>query len=305
MDRYILIITSSIDCTVDYIIQTNKNTKFFRLNVDCINEYDLYIGNKQDVWIIKDLKNNITLFKNNVISIYFRKPMFPDLSIYDDSYHSMIQKDILALINGIADTFDGKVLSRPCILRLSENKISQLIFSINNNFLIPESFIGNSNETQKEFNHFKSIIKPITTGKVYTESECELYQTSYFKFENDDISLTPVYLQKYIEKKYEVRITIINSIFYTVRIDTMNKLDWRKDYDNHKYMLIECPEKIKQQCLAMLKYFNLDFGAFDYIVTPDNDWVFLEVNPNGQWLWLEESLNLDISKQIVQYLLEK
>ena len=70
-------------------------------------------------------------------------------------------------------------------------------------------------------------------------------------------------------------------------------------------MLIECPEKIKQQCLAMLKYFNLDFGAFDYIVTPDNDWVFLEVNPNGQWLWLEESLNLDISKQIVQYLLEK
>lgn len=49
--------------------------------------------------------------------------------------------------------------------------------------------------------------------------------------------------------------------------------------------------------------FNLMFGAFDFIVTPRNEWVFLEVNPNGQWLWLERSLNLNISQKIVEYLI--
>ena len=55
--------------------------------------------------------------------------------------------------------------------------------------------------------------------------------------------------------------------------------------------------------LFIFKYYNLNFGAFDYIVTPENEWIFLELNPNGQWLWLEEALNLDISEKIINYLL--
>ena len=53
----------------------------------------------------------------------------------------------------------------------------------------------------------------------------------------------------------------------------------------------------------MMEDFNLIFGAFDFIVTPEDKWVFLEVNPNGQWLWLEQSLNLDISKKILDNLI--
>ena len=55
----------------------------------------------------------------------------------------------------------------------------------------------------------------------------------------------------------------------------------------------------------MLSYYNLVFGAFDYIVTPQNEWIFLELNPNGQWLWLEEALKLDISNKIIEYLSEE
>ena len=49
--------------------------------------------------------------------------------------------------------------------------------------------------------------------------------------------------------------------------------------------------------------FSLVFGAFDFIITPEGQWIFLEVNPNGQWLWLEQNLGLDISKRIVEYLI--
>ena len=52
----------------------------------------------------------------------------------------------------------------------------------------------------------------------------------------------------------------------------------------------------------MLEDLELKFGAFDFIVDEEDNWVFLEVNPNGQWQWLEEKLNLNISEKIVEYL---
>jgi len=304
MKKSILIITSSIDCTVDLIIQRfNKNVNFFRINVDNFSNYKISVGQKYSIWEITDLQNNITINKSEIGSIYYRKPMFPDLSEYEPEYHMMIQRDIIGLINGIVDSFEGKVLSKPCLLRESENKTNQLIYAINHNWKTPNSFIGNDSDKQLDFSSIRSIIKPLTTGKVDTKNGCELYQTNYFNYKVNTISLTPIYLQTYITKLYEVRITIINTTFYTVRIDTKDKLDWRADYKNHKYSIIECPKKIQKQCLAMLKNYNLRFGAFDYIVTPENKWIFLELNPNGQWLWLEEALNLDISEQIINYLL--
>jgi len=43
---------------------------------------------------------------------------------------------------------------------------------------------------------------------------------------------------------------------------------------------------------------GLRFGAIDIIVTPDDRYVFLEINPNGQWLWIEEETGLPIRDAI-------
>ena len=135
-------------------------------------------------------------------------------------------------------------------------------------------------------------------------NKVELYQTNYFTEFDDDISMTPIYLQNYQNKKYEVRLTYISGSFFTVRIDSEDKLDWRRDYSKLKYSVIKCPEKIENQCKMLLKNFGLNYGAFDFIVNEDNEWIFLEVNPNGQWQWLEQELQLPISEKIVEYLIE-
>lgn len=54
--------------------------------------------------------------------------MLPDLSLYDPQYHTMIQRDIISVINGIADSFPGKVLTKPSIFRKTENKVYQLMY---------------------------------------------------------------------------------------------------------------------------------------------------------------------------------
>ena len=51
-----------------------------------------------------------------------------------------------------------------------------------------------------------------------------------------------------------------------------------------------------------MKALNLHFGAVDLVLTPDDQYYFLEINPNGQWLWLEDKLEFPISDKIVEWL---
>ena len=99
-------------------------------------------------------------------------------------------------------------------------------------------------------------------------------------------------------------LTIVQEKIFAVRINTINQIDWRMDYIHHQYTVISCPIYIQEQCKKMMRDMEINFGAFDYIVTPDDEWFFLEVNPNGQWLWLELNQKINISEEIVNYLLE-
>lgn len=297
---YILIITSSYDQTSTYIINKYFNeTNFFRLNIDKISNYIINIDGAG--WTIIDDNNNI-LHNNEVKSIYYRKPVYPNLEKYDTIYHSLIKKDILTLIKGLIETFPGTVLTKPSILELCENKVNQLLYASQYNIKIPKSYIGNSLLKYNEFCEFKSIIKPLSTAKITNGNFTEVFNTNYLRKCDVDISLTPVYLQEYIEKLFEVRIICINDKIYSIKIQCKNDLDWRLDYINHKYDIIECPDYIKKFCYDMLIHYSLKFGAFDFIVNKHGSWIFLELNPNGQWLWLELSLQLDISDKIYKLL---
>lgn len=277
----------------------SDKVKFFRFDIDRFDQYQLNIENNQ--WSISS--NDCCVVSEDIYAIYYRKPMLPNLQKFDMQYHGMIQRDIISVVNGIVDSFKRKVLTKPYILRKTENKIFQMIYANENGWNIPKSYIGNCKEKTIWFGEVESIIKPITTGKTYGKNGWELYQTSMFKGSSEDISLTPVYLQSYVRKQFEVRVTIVERKVYSVRIDTKNKVDWRADYQNHRYSLISCPKFVVEKCYKMMEDFKLKFGAFDFIVTPENKWVFLEINPNGQWLWLEKKLKLDISEKIIDYLI--
>ena len=298
--RIVLVITSSIDYTVDYlIIKYGQKVCFRRLNVDMLDKYQIEITNNE--WRISTSTWSVS--NKNIYSIYYRKPILPNLNIYERQYQQMIGKDIIATLTGLIDSFTGLVLSKPCILRKSENKIFQLRANQSVGFKMPNTLI--TNDTEKAINFTKNrdiIIKPITTGKIQHNNKFEIFQTNLIEDINYDISLTPIYLQEYIYKSYEVRLTIINGIFYSVKIESTNKIDWRDAKAKNKYTSIEIPTKIKNKCIQMLNQFHLSFGAFDFIVNENNEWVFLEVNPNGQWLWLEQELNLNISCEIINLL---
>lgn len=295
----ILIITCSYDKTIDYIIEKNKyRANFFRFNVDLFADYGITISNSY--WEIS-YRNN-TINSNTTLSIYYRKPTFPDTSDFAPEYRRIINSDILAIIDGLANSFSGVVLTKPYLLRQAENKIFQLIYAKSHSILMPKSFIGN-NDYWKCIND-QRIIKPISVGKIETSSGIAIIQTNLMH-ENDSYDspeLTPVYIQEYIKKSFEVRITVVDDDFFAVKIVSDNMIDWRAG-NNNQCEIIDIPIEIKKCIKMMMKDFQLRFGAIDYIVDVDGKWYFLEINPNGQWQWLECILGLSISDSIMNMLL--
>ena len=145
----ILVITSSMDNTVDYIMNNYyRVAEFYRLDVDMFPKYEIVLGGSKQ-WVIAC--DEWSLEKKELHSIYYRKPRLPNLDEYSDAYKGMIAKDIISLINGIVDDFQGRVLTKPHILRKTENKAFQLLYAEKKGLFIPKSFIGNSNRCAKDY----------------------------------------------------------------------------------------------------------------------------------------------------------
>jgi biotin carboxylase len=109
----------------------------------------------------------------------------------------------------------------------------------------------------------------------------------------------PVTFQPYVEKRSEIRATVIGDRVLAVEIDSQanhrTRIDWRRyDRAHTPYRAHRLPEAIERSCLALARRLGLRYGAIDLILTPEGRYVFLEINPNGQFGWLEESAGLPL-----------
>ena len=96
--KKVLIITGSIDNTVDYVMNKyRKVAEIYRLDVDMFPKYEVILGGSKQ-WMISC--DEWSLEKKELHSIYYRKPRLPNLDEYSNAYRGMIAKDIISLING-------------------------------------------------------------------------------------------------------------------------------------------------------------------------------------------------------------
>jgi glutathione synthase/RimK-type ligase-like ATP-grasp enzyme len=124
----------------------------------------------------------------------------------------------------------------------------------------------------------------------------------------DQVANCPFTLQDYIEKDFELRITVVGEKVFACRMDTQksskSKEDFRRyDLDNTPHTAFTLPLDIEDRCRLLTRRLGLYFGAIDMIVDPKGSYHFLELNPNGQWLWTEDLAGLPISFAVADLLI--
>ncbi|MCD6669705.1 hypothetical protein LT068_11540 [Vibrio cholerae] len=297
----ILLITSSFDKTCDFIQAKYPDLDFFRLNVDEFSSYNLEYTS--DGFRIE--RNNQRVVSSECIAVYFRKPTLEDLNNnIDVKYHNFVHKESYSLIEGLIESFEGKCLSKPSIMRRANNKVFQAVIASKVGFNIPKFSITNDNRVLKKWSKKPdAIVKPLSIGTVESKTEKEFVQTNIInpKVNITALKYSPVYLQKFVNKDYEVRVTVINGLFFPARIDSKNPIDWRKKNSQAVFTKWDIPEIVEQKCRDYMAKCSMEFGCFDFLVK-DDIWYFLEMNVNGQWGWLDSTFNGKISDEIVKYL---
>ena len=128
-------------------------------------------------------------------------------------------------------------------------------------------------------------------------------------FANISDSFLPSFVQEYIDKKYELRVFFLKGKFYSMAIfsqlDEQTKLDYR-NYNRTKpnrTVPYQLPSIIEKKLQAFMEGMGLDTGSIDIIFGTDNKYYFLEVNPVGQFEWLNENCNYYIEKEIANLLM--
>ncbi len=123
---------------------------------------------------------------------------------------------------------------------------------------------------------------------------------------DDILKTTGGIFQPVIHKSYELRVTVIGDRIFPVRLLSQStaggKLDWRIVGATVPAETTEIPSELKATILRVTRRLGLVFGCFDFIVTPDGRYVFLEVNEAGQFLWVEELTGIPLLDAFCEFL---
>ena len=265
---------------------------------------------------------NITLNFNDrkidlsqVKSIWYRRPGdFKISNMLRAEEKEWLQKECNNFFNALWMNLKQSFwVSKPENIRIANFKLFQLRIATEIGFRIPDSIVTNDIKEAKSFikHHQDCIIKALSIPIINSKDEVAFIYTHLITEKDKQhlysIKYGPSYLQEFVPKKSDIRVTVIGKSIFAAEIDSSifqeSSIDFRKieSYDlPHKE--IKLPNKIKNKCLKMVKRLGLQFGAIDLILTKKGEYVFLEINPNGQWLWIEEMTGMPLTKAMCNLL---
>ncbi len=236
----------------------------------------------------------------------------------DPKFFGAAMGEIRNTLFGFLESIDTYALGKPSVYRRLDSKEEQLKIADKIGLKIPESCITNNPEEARKFilKHQNVIAKMQTGFAIYEDGvECVVF-TNVVSEDNleelDSLLYCPMQFQKKIEKKKELRVTVVGRDVYTFEIDSQQseeaKIDWRKDGVNliKKWERTELPADIEAKILELLDVYNVDYGAIDIIVSPEDEYYFIEINAAGEFFWLDNLTEGHlISKSIADVLCDK
>ncbi|MGH3720596.1 MAG: ATP-grasp ribosomal peptide maturase [Pseudonocardiaceae bacterium] len=249
---------------------------------------------------------------DEIRAIYYRRPTgfrFPDH--LSPEHQRFAKAEARRGLGGLLLTLPVRWVSHPSRVADAEFKPLQLQLAAECGLRVPHTLITNDAAHVQEFAEQlpgPMIYKPLSAPSVHVDGELRLIYATRVDSSalgEGDIRLTANLFQEWVPKEYDVRLTVVGDRFFAVAIHAGSDrayIDWRSDYGALKYESIDTPEDVRYSIENLLGRLGLPFGAFDFTVTPDGEWVFLELNPNGQWGWIEDRTDLPITTAVADLL---
>lgn len=324
--KKILVLTHAGDGTVDMVVNKlhERGADFIRFNTE---EFPEKVG--LTIWWDNGiLRGNLKISNQNlnlkeIGTIWNRRPHKSEIhSISDPVAKKWAEEESYYSLQCLWTLMRDRFWVNPILEseKIQFNKWIQAQVAHKVGLETPESILTNHpNDVIRFYRLIKNdlALKVMRSVAVHYDDKILLLHTKKLKGEDlsentlDSVRYSPVFLQRYIEKKSELRITVVGDKVFTCEIssqvDTKTLDDWRKHIflkEELPHRPFELPINVERKCLDLVRELGLCFGAIDMILTPEDRFVFLEINPNGQWAWIEQLINMPISTAIADLLIK-
>jgi glutathione synthase/RimK-type ligase-like ATP-grasp enzyme len=248
-------------------------------------------------------------------SVWYRRVRSPAPPVdMNSGVYDFCVRESRSTLLGMLLASDARFMSPPSAVWAAENKVYQLAVARKLGIPIPKTLVTNSpTAIRSAFARLngRMVIKPAKSGYVDFGPEQHAIYTNRFLEEHlervEAARLCPAIYQELLEKSCDVRVTLVGHQVFVAEIDSQSDpaaiTDWRHTSNpNLPHRSGELPGEIIDGLFRLLDALNLSFGAVDLVRMKDGSYRFLEINPNGQWLWLEDQLGFPIAVTVADWL---
>lgn len=254
----------------------------------------------------------------DIVGVWYRRPEPPELHPdMPEGYREFARSECVSNLTGLYQAlYDRRWVSRFDRIVGANHKIYQMRLAGEMGFSTAPTLVTNDpDDTRKFFQQCggRMIYKPMRFELITDEqgSEYGIY-TSIVTEEHieqclESVSVVPCLFQALVDKSYELRVNVIGDRVWSAAIHSQEsedtQLDFRLDAENLRHEPIHLSEELEALCLEMTHRLGLRMSNIDFIVTPEGEHVFLELNPNGQFAWIEDLTGLPLTTALVDELL--
>ncbi|MCR4334351.1 MAG: hypothetical protein NUV47_01300 [Patescibacteria group bacterium] len=313
--KRVIVLTCKDDPSADFVIKKIKeqNLAFKRINMDEIRNSGYFsFRPTTGIWELYDGSTTIT---PEEVGVVWQRRVPRRVIKHDNQLISeyLTQEWRLCWEWWLNQIPVEKVLDTESALKIASNKMLQLKRAVSMGFKIPETLVtSNPNEYKIFIQTHKNVVAKTLGGFGRILEEDKAFGTIYTnRLEHNVIPneatlrAAPMILQTEIEKEYELRITVVDNAIFSCRIDsqmsTKTQVDWRRyDFGNVPHFPITLPAVVEKNILKFMESFSIHFASFDLAVTPQGEYIFFEMNPNSQWVWIEHFTSLPITDSLVK-----
>ncbi len=244
----------------------------------------------------------------NLDLIWWRRSHFlqhiPD-DVTDPSSIDVISNDCrFALFGMLFNEFQGVWISDPQATRRAQNKLLQIRNAQRIGFRIPRTLVSQNQSAVQELCsllHNRVVVKVVRGAKsaplLTTMIDPAALQQA------DSIHLCPAMYQEFIPGTRHIRACCFGESVYAAQLESED-LDWR-DNLNVPVTILDLPKQVKARLRAVLKAFGIKMGIFDLKFDETGEPVWLEVNPQGQFLFLEGLCGLPLTSAFTDFLYQE
>ncbi len=297
----LLILTSIEDATADYLcgLLPAQDVAFLRLDTETFTETGFveYGIEGATLWYA-----GRSYSPDAFSAVWYRRPRGVSIRGQFSAAHRLhASREWGASLDGFLAHIDAsRWINHPAANARASNKLLQLSMARQGGLAVPETLMSRSIEEARLFfqrHNGRVVLKPLSVGYVEAPDgtlEAQIYTSMLRQEHLYDARLLeqcPTLLQQQIAKVEDVRITIIDDFVTAIGLsprDGHAPVDIREtDPRQIVYTEVPLPSDTCTQVLHLVKRLGLRFAAVDMIRSEGNQWVFLEINPNGQWAWMD------------------